>query len=81
MFERLLESIGRRVELTPEEQSILCASMQVRRLRKRELLFREGEVCRENISSIPGAYVLMYSMQRAVSMYSSLPSKTGGSAI
>ncbi|GAA4324589.1 Crp/Fnr family transcriptional regulator [Flaviaesturariibacter amylovorans] len=46
MYERILESIGRRIELTEDEQQYFTSLLQVRTVRKRQFLLQEGDVCR-----------------------------------
>jgi CRP-like cAMP-binding protein len=46
MFERILESVARRIDLNEGEKEYFTSLLQVKQLRKRDFLLREGEVCR-----------------------------------
>ena len=46
MFERILESVASRIDLNEEEQRYFVSQLQVRRIRKRQFLLQEGDVCR-----------------------------------
>ncbi|RYY99036.1 MAG: cyclic nucleotide-binding domain-containing protein, partial [Chitinophagaceae bacterium] len=46
MYDRILESIGRRIDLSEEEQRYFTSLLQVKAVRKRQFLLQEGDVCR-----------------------------------
>lgn len=46
MYQRILDNIGRHVQLTVEEQQYFCSLLQVKKLRKKQYLLQAGDVCR-----------------------------------
>jgi CRP-like cAMP-binding protein len=46
MFERIVESVGRRIDLDEEEKQYFLSLLQVKTVRKRQFLLQEGDVCR-----------------------------------
>jgi CRP-like cAMP-binding protein len=46
MYQRILDNIGRYVQLTAAEQQYFCSLLQVKKLRKKQYLLQAGDVCR-----------------------------------
>jgi CRP-like cAMP-binding protein len=46
MFERILESVGRRIDLDVAEKEYFASLLQVQPVRKRQFVLQEGAVCR-----------------------------------
>lgn len=46
MYQRILDNIGRHVQLTAAEQQYFCSLLQVKKLRKKQYLLQAGDVCR-----------------------------------
>ncbi|MBT1707334.1 Crp/Fnr family transcriptional regulator [Fulvivirgaceae bacterium PWU5] len=44
-YENILQNIRRYVSLTPQEEDAFCALLTVKKIKRRELLLREGDVC------------------------------------
>jgi CRP-like cAMP-binding protein len=46
MYQRILDNIGRHVQLTAAEQQYFCSLLQVKKLRKKQYLLQAGDICR-----------------------------------
>ncbi len=44
-YEFLINSLRKRIQLTPQEEKELCSLLSIRQLKKKDFLLREGEVC------------------------------------
>jgi CRP-like cAMP-binding protein len=46
MYDLILQNIARYIQLTPEETDFFISVLQIKKLRKKQYLFQEGDVCR-----------------------------------
>ncbi len=54
MYKLLLDNIRRHITLTPEEEAFFVSLLQHRRIRKRQYLIQEGDVCKYETFVIKG---------------------------
>ncbi|GAA0548428.1 Crp/Fnr family transcriptional regulator [Chitinophaga japonensis] len=54
MYELILAHIARHVTLDKQEQDAFCAALQHRKLRRRQYLLQEGDICRHDHFVIKG---------------------------
>ena len=48
MYPELLDHIKRYIQLTPQEEQLLCESLEFKKVKKREFLLESGKICRGN---------------------------------
>jgi CRP-like cAMP-binding protein len=46
MYQRILQNVSRFIQLTEEEQQFFTSLLQAKKLRKRQYLLQEGDICR-----------------------------------
>lgn len=54
MYPELLNHIKRYVQLTPQEEQLLCESLELKKVKKKELLLEPGKLCKGNYFVIKG---------------------------
>ncbi|WP_143306910.1 Crp/Fnr family transcriptional regulator [Chitinophaga vietnamensis] len=54
MYEPILAHIARYVTFTPEETRLFCEALQYKKVRRRQYLLQEGEICRYDYFVVSG---------------------------
>ena len=54
MYQELLNHIGRYVQLEPREEQMLCEKLELKKLKKKELLLEPGKMCQGNYFVLKG---------------------------
>src|ERR1700754_3811293 len=44
-YEKILQNIRRLVSLTPEQEAAFCELLTIRKLKRKQFLLREGQIC------------------------------------
>ena len=70
MYDPLLTHIQKFVSLTAEEENALTGALRYRKVRKKELLLKEGQICNANHFVLKGCFRMYFIQENGVEQIS-----------